>query len=180
MGLREVWCGNIYGIELARRLGLKLHGGFRLNVLNSEAVDFYSEQGLESLCVSFEAQEGKIESLGGKLTRGAVVYGKLPLMHFRSCPVRAFEGCAKCGGNGVLLDRKNTKFELECHERRFSVLLNSIPLDVADKEIGNLDYRLLWFTKEDRAEAARVVSRFESCESAPYPHTGGLYYRKLL
>ena len=180
MGLREVWCGNIYGIELARRLGLKLHGGFRLNVLNSEAVDFYREQGLDSLCVSFEAQEGKIESLGGKLTRGAVVYGKLPLMHFRSCPVRAFDGCSKCSGNGALLDRKNTRFELECHERRFSVLLNSVPLDIADKEIGNLDYRLLWFTKEDKAETARVIRRFETGESAPYPHTGGLYYRKLL
>ena len=180
IGLQEVWCGNIYGIELARRLGLKLHGGFRLNVLNSEAVDFYREQGLESLCVSFEAQETKIENLGGELTRGAVVYGKLPLMHFRSCPVRAFEGCAKCGGNGTRLDRKNTKFELECHERRFSVLLNSIPLDVADKDIGNIDYRLLWFTKEDKNEAARVISRFEIGESAPYPHTGDLYYRKLL
>ena len=55
-----------------------------------------------------------------------------------------------------------------------------VPLDIADKEIGNLDYRLLWFTKEDKAETARVIRRFETGESAPYPHTGGLYYRKLL
>ena len=179
-GLTQIWCGNIYGIELAKRMGLKLHGGFRLNVLNTEALDFFDGQGLSSICVSFEAQASRIEALGGTVKRGAVVYGKLPLMHFRACPQRAFGGCAACGGKGELVDRKNTRFELECTERKFSTLLNSLPLDMADKPLSNTDYRLLWFTRETAEEAEQVIGRFEHGISAPYPHTAGLYHRKLL
>ncbi|MBQ2865222.1 MAG: U32 family peptidase [Clostridia bacterium] len=179
-GLKELWCGNIYGVDMAKRLGLKLHGGFRLNLLNTEAAEFYDKMGLDSVCVSYELQSAKIEALGGSIPRGAVVYGKLPLMHFRACPRRAFGGCNSCGGKGELVDRKNTRFELECTERKFSALLNSLPLDMADREIKGLDYRLLWFTRESAEEANAVIGRFENAVSAPYPHTAGLYYRKLL
>ena len=179
-GLTQLWCGNIYGIEMAGRMGLRLHGDFRLNVLNTEALDFYARQGLDSLCLSFEAQASKIETMGSNIKRGAVVYGKLPLMHFRACPRRAFGGCTSCDGKGELIDRKNTKFELECAERKFSALLNSLPLDMADKPLSNTDYRLLWFTREDKVEISQVIERFDRGISAPYPHTAGLYHRKLL
>ena len=180
LGLKEIMGGNIYAIDMAKKLGFKLHGGFALNVLNSEAMDFYKKQGLESLCVSFEAQASKIEALGTNLKRGAVVYGKLPLMYFRSCPVRAFEGCAKCKGEGELIDRKNTKFEIECASKRYSVLLNSLPLDIADKLPDNIDYRLLWFTRENSREISRVIERHLSGVGMEGAHTGGLYFRKLL
>ena len=72
-----------------------------------------------------------LRALGGAIPRGIAAYGRLPLMHFRNCPVRAAEGCAKCRGSGELTDRKGIAFPVECHERRWSMLLNSVPLDIA-------------------------------------------------
>lgn len=178
-GLRAVWADNIYGIRLARRLNLAVYGGFGLNIANSQAVDFYEKQGLAALTVSFELPIGAVKSLGGGIRRGAVAYGYLPLMRFRNCPVRAHIGCAACGQNGSLIDRKGVSFPVECGQKCFSTLLNSVPLDMAGRD-DPADFRLLWFTKESADDCARVIGRFERGERTDAPHTGGLYYRRLL
>lgn len=178
-GLSAVWTDNIYGIELARRHGLAVYGGFGLNVANSEAAAFYEKQGLSALTVSFELPMGAVKNLGGDIKRGVAAYGHLPLMRFRNCPVRANTGCAACAGAGSLTDRKDISFPVECGEKRFSTLLNSVPLDLAGRD-DPADFRLLWFTRESAAECGRVIGRFTRGERADGPHTGGLYYRKLL
>ncbi len=178
-GLRAVWTDNIYGIELARRHGLAVYGGFGLNAANTESIAFYEKQGLSALTVSFEIPMSAVKSLGGGIKRGAAVYGYLPLMRFRNCPVRANVGCAACGGNGSLTDRKGVLFPVECGEKRYSTLLNSVPLDIAGRD-DPADFRLLWFTRETAAECGQVIGRFLRGERAGGPHTGGLYYRRLL
>ncbi|MBQ2818921.1 MAG: U32 family peptidase [Clostridia bacterium] len=180
LGLKAVWTNNIYGIALGKRLGLDIHGGFGLNVLNTESLVHYEKDGLCSLTLSFELAAAKIRDLGGSLPRGVVAYGSLPLMHFRNCPVKAFSGCEKCGEKGALTDRTGTVFPVECGEKRYSTLLNSIELDIADKEISGIDYNLLYFTRESAVDAKRVIERFVKAEKADKPHTGGLYFRKLL
>ena len=85
-GLREVYGDNIYAIPLTRRRGLTLHGGAGLNILNTEALRHYEEEGLASITASFELSMRGIKSLGGRIPAGAIVYGRLPLMHFRNCP----------------------------------------------------------------------------------------------
>lgn len=178
-GLRAVWADNIYGIGLARRMNLAVYGGFGLNVANSQAVAFYEKQGLSALTVSFELPISAAQNLGGGICRGAVAYGYLPLMRFRNCPVRAHIDCAACGRNGSLTDRKGVSFPVECGEKSFSTLLNSVPLDMAGRD-DPADFRLLWFTKESADACARVIGRFARGERTDEPHTGGLYYRKLL
>lgn len=179
-GLSAIWTNNIYGINLGKRLGLDVHGGFGLNVLNTESLVHYEKDGLCSLTLSFELAAAKIRDLGGSLRRGVVAYGRLPLMHFRNCPVKAFSGCLQCGEKGVLTDRTGATFPVECGEKRYSTLLNSIELDIADKEMVGVDYDLLYFTRESASEAKRVIERFIRCEKSGKPHTGGLYFRKLL
>ncbi len=179
-GLSSVYTNNIYGVALGKRLGLTVHGGFGLNLTNTQALLAAQEQGLKSVTVSFETAMAKIRTLGGTIPRGVVSYGRLPLMHFRNCPVRAAIGCAACAGNGKITDRKGIDFPLECWERRFATLLNSVTLDIAERMPTGLDYQLLYFTRENAAEVQSVTQRFLLHEKTDASHTGGLYYRELL
>ena len=178
-GLREVWTDNVYGIGLGRRLGLTVRGGFGLNAANAPAIDHYVNLGLASLTVSFELPMAKLRALDGTLPLGMAAYGYLPLMRFRNCPVRAHLGCGKCGGAGSLTDRRGTAFPVECGQRRYATLLNSVPLHMAGRD-DPLDYRLLWFTRETPAACGQVIEDFLLGRPPEGPRTGGLYYRELL
>ena len=178
-GLEGLWTDNIYGIRLGLRLGFQVYGGFGLNVMNTQAVDFYELEGLSSVTVSFELGMEKIKALGGTLPRGIVAYGYLPLMRFRNCPVRAAVGCGECGGQGFLTDRKGIEFAVECGGRRYSTLLNSVPLHIAERD-DPADYRLLWFTRETRDECQEILRDFKNNWKMDGKRTGGLYWRELL
>jgi putative protease len=178
-GLTQVWTDNIYGIALGRRLGLRVHGGFGLNIANTQAAGFYEAQGLSSFTVSFELSMEKIRALGGDLPRGMVAYGHLPLMVYRNCPLRASIGCSACQGQGTLTDRKGIQFPVECGQKQYSRLLNSVPLHIAERDDPG-DFRLLYFTREDKALCQQVIADFRRNRKAAFPRTGGLYYRELL
>ena len=179
LGVRELWTENIYGISLGKRLGFSVRGGFGLNIANREAARFYAEQGLLSLTASFELPIRGVETLRETAECGLASYGNLPLMRFRSCPLRANLGCEKCGGSGALTDRKGVRFPVECGEKRYATLLNSVPLDIAGRDDPG-DFRLLWFTGESPGEAEAVIGRFIQNLRTDAVHTGGLYYRKVL
>jgi putative protease len=178
-GLQELWTDNIYGIPLGRKLELTVRGGFGLNSANSQAVVFYEQQGLASFTPSFEISMGAIRALGGTLPRGIVAYGHLPLMEYRNCPLRAQVGCASCGGEGTLTDRKDIVFPVECGAKQYSTLLNSVPLHIAERD-DPADYRLLYFTREDKAACAQIIEDFRQNRKGTMGRTGGLYYRDLL
>ncbi len=178
-GLREVWTDNIYGIALGKRLGLTVRGGFGLNILNAQALDFYVNQHLASLTVSFELPMAGIRALDAPVPWGIAAYGYLPLMRFRNCPVRARAGCRTCGGHGSLADRRGVVFPVECGERRYSSLLNSVPLHIAGRDDPG-DFRLLWFTRETPAACGQVIEDFLLGRPPEGPRTGGLYHRELL
>ena len=179
-GLREVWCDNIYAIPLAGRLGLALHGGAGLNVLNTPALLRFETDGLKSVTASFEMNMKDVKALGGSVPLGLLAYGYLPLMRFRNCPVKARIGCAKCGGRGELTDRKGVRFPVECGGKKYSTLLNSVPVHVAERDLRGVDHLLLYFTRESREECRAVEEDFRLRRKSVRPRTGGLYYRELL
>ena len=180
MGLCAVWANNIYGIQLGKRLGLIVHGGYGLNVSNTEALRFYEAQSLSSLTLSFELSMSAIKALGGALPRGIVSYGYLPLMQLRNCPIKASIGCAACGQNGTLTDRMQVRFPIECDHYRTVALSNSVPLDIADRNTHGLDHQILYFTRETPEEIALITRRFLDESKTEEAHTTGLYYRTLL
>jgi U32 family peptidase len=149
-------------------------------VMNTESLLYLESQGLQPLTLSFELAMAKIKALGGTLPRGIVSYGSLPLMHLRNCPVRAGIGCAACGERGSLTDRKQIVFPVECQQRRTATLLNSVPLDLAGRTLDELDFQLLYFTRESAEEVAVVTERYLQEQKTEAPHTTGLYYRDLL
>ena len=179
-GLREVWGENIYAIPLARRLGLTFRGGAGLNILNSRAAEVYAAEGPASLTASFEMNMRDVRALRTDVPLGIVAYGRLPLMRFRNCPLKARLGCGKCRGRGELTDRMGVRFPVECGEKKYSTLLNSVPLSVSGRDTGGADFLLLWFTRETREECAAVTGDFLRNRKTGAEHTGGLYYRQLL
>ena len=100
-------------------------------------------------------------------------------MHFRNCPLRAQIGCAACRARGELTDRRGVKFPVECGEKKYSTLLNSVPLHIADKDLRGLDHCILWFTRESAAECAAVAADYragrKSSGSAPADCTTGSF-----
>ena len=179
-GLSEAWTENIYAIPLCRRVGIPLRGGAGLNILNTEALRHYEGEGLESLTASYELSLRSIKALGGEKPLGIVGYGRLPLMRFRNCPLRAHMGCGKCAGHGELTDRRGVRFPVECTEQKVSTMLNSVPLHIAERDLRGLDFVLLYFTRETAAECAAVTEEYRLRRKSEAPRTGGLYFRELV
>lgn len=97
-----------------------------------------------------------------------------------NCPLRAQIGCAACRARAELTDRRGVKFPVECGEKKYSTLLNSVPLHIADKDLRGLDHCILWFTRESAAECAAVAADYRAGRKSERERTGGLYYRELL
>ncbi len=179
-GLRAVMADNVYGLQLGRRLGLEVYGGFGLNITNTEALRRYETEGLAAATLSFEPSMAQLKAIGGLLPRGIVAYGRLPLMRWRNCPLRANLGCAACGGTGTLRDRLGVEFPVECAEKQYSSLLNSLPLHIAEKDLSGFDFLLLYFTDESADEVGRIGRDYKQKRPCVGRRTGGLYYRELL
>jgi len=179
-GLSALITENVYGIELGRRLNMPVHGGFGLNITNSRSLQEYELAGLRSATISFELHAQAIRSLGGALPRGAIGYGYLPLMRLRRCPSRGKNGCGSCDGHPHLTDRKGVDFPLLCHERRYTTLLNSVPLWTANKPLRGVDFTTLYFTTETAAQVRAITHAHIAGENPPFAHTYGLYGRTLL
>ena len=180
LGVKHVWAENIYAVDLGKKLGFEVCGGFGLNVTNSVAAGEYEKLGLESVTVSMELPANRISALSTDIPLGVTVYGHLPLMRFRACPARKSSGCGKCNGRPTLTDRYGAEFTLVCNDRRFVSLLNPIPLDVCDRKISGVDYRLGYFTVESAEKCREVLARMLSGEKTSENHTTGMYYSKLL
>lgn len=180
LGVTDAVAENIGAIELALEYGFNVHGGFTLNAYNSNAIDQYAVLGLEDITVSFEMALSDYRRLKTKIPAGLVTYGYLPLMKFRNCPVRAESGCRKCGGLGSIRDRKNEVFPVICRRKRYSELLNCVPLYLGDKSLPETPFELLYFTIETRQEVQAVIETYLAGDAPDFRRTAGLYYRDVL
>jgi len=178
-GLRGIYAQNLYGVYLAREHGLELAGGSLLNITNTAAAEEYEALGMTAATASFEPSMNRIKKLGSGMKLGAVAYGLLPLMRLRSCPARDKTGCGSCRGQNVLTDRTGARFPLLCRRKKYSVLLNSVPLYIGDRNLAGLDYALLYFTLESRSRAGEVMRMFSERSEFDAQRTAGLYFRTL-
>ncbi len=131
---------NIAHLRLCR--GLPLSGGFGLNITNNAAAQFYAEQGLNSLLILPEVKDSDIASIapaadGKPVPTGVLVYGHMPLMLTRACPLQNIHDCAHCDKTGTLTDRKAKKFPVRCG-LGMRTIYNPVPIYMGDKP-GALD-----------------------------------------
>lgn len=178
-GLKAVYAENVYGIEMGKKHEFEVLGGAGLNILNSRALDIYKNSGVSSAVLSFEIALAKAQEIYGDMPRGIVAYGRLPLMRVRNCPARTKDGCKGCKGDRNLTDRKGITFPVLCEERYFSTILNSVPLHIADRKTENIDFLLLYFTRETKSQCAEILDDYINHRPAKGPRTGGLYFRTL-
>lgn len=137
------------------------YGDFRLNIFNSESVNFYND--LKRVTVSPELN---IKELSGVAAGCEIIgYGRIPLMVMENCPLRALGKCQKFSMQQSLTDRKNEKFPLKCNEGCTIELLNSKPIYIADKleNIKKLQIRAirLIFTVEKSAECGKIIEEYK-------------------
>ncbi|MBE6899706.1 MAG: U32 family peptidase [Ruminococcaceae bacterium] len=179
-GLRHALCENICTLRLAKDCGLTIHGGHGLNILNSLCLSEYEKLGVDDATLSFELSAPKIKYLGGKIKRGILGYGYLPLMRMRACPIKKAGGCKNCPGKGKIKDRMGKEFTYLCFEKKFGTLLNSVPLYIADKDFSGIDFMTLWFTAETPENCRKIYDMFVNKTPADFEKTNGLYFRELL
>lgn len=180
LGIGHLSTGNLGGVYLGRKMGFVLHGEFGLNIANAGCLAEYERLGLSDCLLSFELSLARARAVGGTLPRGLFIYGKLPLMVTRNCPIR-LSGCKDCKGFGTLTDRKKEVFEVRCIGRRYSEIFNSKPVYLADKmdEVSGIDYGLLSFTSEGAKQVDRILLRYTQTHEPMENITRGLYYRNV-
>ena len=171
---------NIAHLRLCR--GLPMTGGFGLNITNNVAAQFYAEQGLSSLLILPEVKDSDIASIaptrnGKPVPTGVMIYGHMPLMLTRACPLQNIHDCAHCDKTGVLTDRKAKKFPVRCG-LGVRTIYNPVPIYVGDKP-GALavDYGVAYFTLESREEAAQILDSIRTHAPFEGDFTRGLYFK---
>jgi putative protease len=174
-------CGNIGSAALCRKLKVRWEGAYSLNIMNSEALEFFEDLGAEDAELSYELTLREAEDISGSINRGIMAYGRQPLMLTRNCPL-AFDGCRNCSSPETITDRTGTSFPVMCRKGttyRMIEILNSVPVTLADRqhEIHNSDYLILRFTTESSDEIARIIRNFIRREKPDYKYTRGLWYR---
>ena len=179
-GATAVLCSTVNALNIAREMDMAIIGGFGLNVYNSESLRFYAEKGLCAATLSMELTLSQIGAMDRTiLPRGAIVYGRQPLMLTRNCPRQAAtnKGCRDCHHQG-LIDRTDTVFPVMC-DHGCAEVLNSVPLYWLDKlqDLPPLDFHIYHFTTETVNEVAQIVNAQPSKMIPPATITRGLYKR---
>ena len=171
---------NIAHLRLCR--GLPMTGGFGLNITNNVAAQFYAEQGLSSLLILPEVKDSDIASIaparnGKPVPTGVMIYGHMPLMLTRACPLQNIHDCAHCDKTGVLTDRKAKKFPVRCG-LGVRTIYNPVPIYMGDKP-GALavDYGVAYFTLESREEAVQILEMIRTHAPFEGEFTRGLYFK---
>ncbi len=172
--------GNIGGIALLKKAGFRIYGSHGLNITNSFSAQKYKDMGLEDVTLSFELSEKNIRNLCADISKGAYIYGYLPIMLLRNCPQKSIDGCLNCNGKSVLTDRKGIDFPLLCQNKKYSILHNSVPLYIGDKNLSNLDFVTFYFTVEDKKDCEKIYQSYLNGKAPEGKKTNGLYNRELL
>ena len=171
---------NIAHLRLCR--GLPMSGSFGLNITNQLAAQFYADHGLGSMLILPEVKDSDISTIapthdGSPVSTGVLVYGHMPLMVTRACPLQNIHDCAHCDKTGVLTDRKAKKFPVRCG-LGVRTIYNPVPIYMGDKPGAlTVDYGVAYFTLESREEAAQILDMIRTHAPFEGDFTRGLYFK---
>ncbi|MEE0545434.1 MAG: DUF3656 domain-containing protein [Faecalibacterium sp.] len=171
---------NIAHLRLCR--GLPMSGSFGLNITNQLAAQFYADNGLGSVLILPEVKDSDISTIapthdGRPVPTGVLVYGHMPLMVTRACPLQNIHDCAHCDKTGVLTDRKAKKFPVRCG-LGVRTIYNPVPIYMGDKPGAlTVDYGVAYFTLESREEAAQILDMIRTHAPFEGDFTRGLYFK---
>lgn len=158
--------------------GISARASLRFNTYNSETAAVLAAAGADCVYLSPELTLPQMRDLQSPVPKGAVVYGRLPLMLTVRCAVS--DGCRSCGKGcgGILQDRRGVSFPVTGTEKCGNIIWNSVPVYMADrmdavKNVGITRMHFL-FTTEDAADCNRIIRAYQE-GTAP---TGAIYRMK--
>ncbi|NLY44683.1 MAG: U32 family peptidase [Tissierella sp.] len=200
---------NIGTFEFVREMyDLDIHGDIGLNLFNSYTARYFNSNGVASSTLSPELTLGQINNItkNSDFSLEAIVYGYLPVMITKTCPMALVKGCkddkecSTCNfakGYG-LKDRMDMVFYMN-RNGGSSTIYNSVPVMVLDslKSIlnsGVTDIRLDFTLEKDHIRQIQSVyydylhSRIDEDQARDFidefkEHTSitkGHYYRGIL
>lgn len=162
LGYSAMLCQSVGDIALGRRCGLMCSGGAGLHLTNRYAAAEYAARGLEDVLRSPELPPHR--EIASPLPVGALLYGRLPLMLTRNCPVKAQVGCGKC--RHLLTDRKGSAVYVDCTRCTdtpdCAEIFNASVLWTADRPEARrgISYGLLSMTDESGERVRAVLSAY--------------------
>lgn len=173
-GVTKALCGNIGTYRLAKEKGLEPWGDFGLNVFNSLSAGEF-----ENTILSFELTTKQANAINGNNT-GLIVYGRLPLMLTRNCPIKSSVGCKACKGR--ITDRMGCDFPVMCDDYPCVEIFNSVPVYMLDRlnEIKT-DFAHFCFSTETREQVEKIIDLYNKNKKEKtkpdFKYTRGLYQR---
>ncbi len=162
--------------EAARR-GIPAGTSLRFNIYNSFTAASLAAAGAAEICLSPELSLPQMRDLQSPVPKGAVVYGRLPLMLTVRCALSdGGSHCGQCGG--TLLDRKGAAFPVTGTDRCGNIIWNSVPIYMADRmdsvRSAGITRMHFLFTTEDSDECDRIIRAYER----DLPPVGQIYRMK--
>ena len=172
LGARHALVGNLGHIALAREEGFEIHGDLRLNAANGDTVAALECLGVADIVLSPELTLARMRDIGGE--SAAIVYGRLPLMVTEKCIGKELADCKACNsGKLTLTDRKGVNFPVLREWEHRSLILNSLPIFMADKEsslrAAGLSMRHFIFSTETVREVDSIIEKYKHGEPSTTP-----------
>ncbi len=183
-GIDTVCIQNIGQLSLVKSFDFKIMFGPFMNVFNSETLSVLKQNGVQSAVASFELSEKSIIELESPIELGALVYGHIPLMITRACPLKKKGDCKTCAQKGgFLTDRTGRKMPIICRGV-VSEIYNAdvLAADLAENKFSTTDFLLCYFTVESKERCKKVLEGIKSNKTVPVTEgfTRGLYKKGVI
>ena len=171
-GARYALIGNLGHLSLVREAGLIPVADYRFNIANAGTVAFLEQIGIPEQILSPELSLPQMRDIGGNTS--AIVYGRIPLMTLEKCVGKELADCAACdAGKIVLCDRKGIEFPVLREWEHRSVIYNSIPTCMSDRqdalERADILSRHFLFTVETKREVEEILRAFDEQTALGFP-----------
>ncbi len=165
-GAKRALVCNIGQISLAEKFGLAVTVDYRMNIFNTASANAAASlfsSAPESVLLSAELTLPQIRDIyfNSKVLKGAIVYGRIPLMLVEK-PI----------GRTELRDTKNARFPV-MRENGRDMILNSVPTYMAEYtsrlDEAGIEERHFLFTTESRAEVMKVIYAYKHKQPSKEP-----------
>lgn len=180
-GIRNAAFSGLSQLSLCQEVGMAAHGSLRCNVFCDGTLSVYAQAGACDMTVSPELSDRQLAALSHPIPRGAIIYGRLPLMTLERCILRRDGGklcgdCRACEKDPTvrhLVDRRGAAFPVLREYPHRNVIYNSVPVWMFDRVDGlqkdGADLQVLLFTDENKARCAAVLDAFGRQTAADVP-----------
>ncbi len=175
---KVVLCHTLDAVAIAKKCGKRIVASPSLNILNSLSTDEAKALKVSEMIISCECGLELANKMSAPIKKGVFVYGRIPLMLTRNCPIKNGKTCDECKRQSNIVDRKGISFPIRCN-MGYSEILNSRPVYMADRlnEIKNNDFIFLYFTTESKEESLDIINSYYEEKSPTGEFTRGLLYR---